>query len=384
MAIFTGLFAMVGRFAGRVLSSILGWTTVLLFGEVPNQKQQLLLAIVVGALAWVIALIGVVLPSVGTFLVAAVPVPHFVDKAWVRLAMLVAAIVLPLAVGAAAVAVEEAEQRPHGGALLPALLRGYPFSIALDLTVLVLAGVAVVRKARALSRRWETEHIPIVIKPGRYDEVLDQLRAVISRSGRAVSPRPAPRVLSGPPKLLARAAGKRMGSLVPDRMMILDGPDLEVLVYPSDLAMSGTKAAVTEARSAIAAELTHAPAYLAPSPAAKPIEDDLDRIDERLASGVPVEVVRRDLAALDDRLAHLSIDFEEWETLYRERLQLERDLLVRAIEDGNGKAALPRGDERERLQEALRSWGPLAWARAAAVAAMVAAMLAGRLTDRRS
>ena len=383
MAILAGLFAMAGRFAGRVLSSILGWTTVLLFGQVPKQKQQLLLLIVVASLGWIIAIVGIVLPSAGTFLLAAVPVPPFIDRTWVRIAMLVAAIALPLLIGATALAVEDEDHRPHGAAVVPALLRGYPFALALDLTVVVLAGVATERKLRALARRWDTGHVPIVIKPGRYDDILRQLEDVIRAAGRSVERRSAPRLLSLPPKLLAGVAGRRMGSLVPDRMMLLVGPELEVLVYPSDLSISGTRTAVAEARSAIAAELTHAPAYLAPSPVARPIEDDLDRIDERLASGVPAEALRRDLAALDDRLAHLSIDFEEWETLYRERLQLERDLLVRAIQDGRGKAALRSGVERGRAREALRPWGPVAWARAVAAAALIAVLFVGRAADRR-
>ena len=54
-------------------------------------------------------------------------------------------------------------------------------------------------------------------------------------------------------------AGRSLGALVPDRLMLLAGRDLEVLVYPSDVAISGTKAAMARARAAIASRLTEAP-----------------------------------------------------------------------------------------------------------------------------
>lgn len=95
MAILASVFALAGRFLGRVLTMALGWATILLFGRIPQSKQLLLSGVTLGSLAWVVALIGVLLPDVGTFLVAAVPVPSFIREEWVRLAMLGAALVIP-------------------------------------------------------------------------------------------------------------------------------------------------------------------------------------------------------------------------------------------------------------------------------------------------
>ena len=39
MAIFASIFALVGRFVGRVLTTTLGWASVLLFGRVPQDRQ---------------------------------------------------------------------------------------------------------------------------------------------------------------------------------------------------------------------------------------------------------------------------------------------------------------------------------------------------------
>ena len=75
MILITGIAGLIGRFAGRVLNSALGWATVLLFGKVAQSRQILLLLVTLGSLAWAAALAGVLVPRVGTFLLAAVPTP---------------------------------------------------------------------------------------------------------------------------------------------------------------------------------------------------------------------------------------------------------------------------------------------------------------------
>jgi hypothetical protein len=153
---------------------------------------------------------------------------------------------------------------------------------------------------------------------------------------------PAPAILSIPPRLLGAVAGPSLGGLVPDRLMLLRAAGLEILVYPSDLAISGTKTLVARSRAVIAAKLTESPAYMATTAEAERVEDDI----RALAGGVTAaaegrgEMPRLELQArldeLDRQLVGLSIDFDEWETLYRERLQVERNLLAIEVRGGRG------------------------------------------------
>ena len=80
MAILATLFAAIGRQAGRVLTTALGWASTLLFGRVPHQKQLVLSLMALGSLAWVVMLLGIILPNVGTFLLTALPLPGFIDQ----------------------------------------------------------------------------------------------------------------------------------------------------------------------------------------------------------------------------------------------------------------------------------------------------------------
>jgi hypothetical protein len=324
--------SMLGRFAGQILNTTLGWATLLLFGKVPQQKQIVLLLMVFGSLIWVALLAGIVFPNIGKLLVAAVPRPDFIPEDWVRMGMLVGAAFVPLVIGIAAAYVAEGSSRARGFGLVKAVLRGYPFALVLALILVLLAVIASVRKIRSMSRRWEDAHVPVVVKPGRYEETLHLLEQRLDAAGLDLTPRDAGPLLSGPPKLLDVIAGRALGALIPDHMQLLVGPNIEILVYPSDLAISGEKRIVARARAAIASELTEAPAYLTTSADAQKFEDELETLGSGAAQSQPVELIRH-LRGLDKKLAELAVPYEEWETLYRMRLQLERD--ARATLDGS-------------------------------------------------
>jgi hypothetical protein len=354
MALITGLFALVGRFAGRIVNSSLGWATILLFGKVSGRRQLVLSLIALGALAWIIVLLGILVPAIAVFLLAAVTLPSFVDPTWVRLAMLAAAVLIPVLIGIAAIVVTEPGRRPKGFGLVVGVLRGYPFTLLLAVTIALLAGVSIVRKLASMARRHEDAHVALIVKPGGYDEVLADLETVLDASGIDVTRVPAPAILSIPPRLLEAVAGPSLGELVPDRLMVLKAQGLEILVYPSDLAISGTKALVAKSRAVIAAKLTESPAYMTTTAEAERIEDDIRKLATGAGTGGGAAAGaglgagsagagasrRAELLAriedLDGKLVGLTIDFDEWETLYRERLQVERDLLAQEVAAAGG------------------------------------------------
>jgi hypothetical protein len=340
MALITGIFGVLGRFAGRFLNSTLGWATILLFGKVTGRKQVVLLLMTLGSIVWVVTVAATLIPPFGDFLVTALPIPSFVDPAWVRIGIIAAAIVIPIVIGIAALVMAEPERRPRGLRLATAVVRGYPFAALLAVTIILLGVVAVTRKLGSLARRREDVHVPVVVKPGRYDDVLTQLRDVLGSADLLVRQERAPAVLSTPPRLLAAVAGPMLGALVPERLMVLKSPDLDILVYPSDIAISGTKDFVARARAAIASRLTDAPAYMTTTEEAERLEDQLRDVAGRVesASGDPgaEDALRSRLDAIDQGLATITVDFEEWQTLYRERLQVERRILARRAEPARG------------------------------------------------
>jgi hypothetical protein len=317
MALIVALFAALGRVFGRVANLALGWATVLLFGRIPQSKQTLLSFVTLGSLAWVAALVGVLVPDAGTFLLAAIPRPEFIPEEWVRLAMLVVAIVLPILIGAASVGLLSPADRPTGAALVVQVLRGYPYAGVLAVTLAFLAAIAIARKVRSLLRRWEDAHVAALVKPGGYERVLVDLEAALDDAGLEVERTRAPRILAIPPRLLGAVGGPGVRALVPDELAKLKRSDLEILVYPSDIALMGAKRSVARGRAAIAARLMFTEAYLTAAKESQEIEQRLKEIARSDA------ISRGDFQEIDRRLGVLIVPFDEWETLYRLRLQVE-------------------------------------------------------------
>jgi hypothetical protein len=326
MAIIAPVLAFLGRFVGKLVQMVFGWATILLFGRVPQSKQLLLSGVALGSIAWVAVLVGVLVPDVGTILIAAVPAPDFVSDTWIRMAMFVAAVVLPLLVGVAGLFLLDPEDRPGGLGRAVQVLRGYPYAAVLALVLLWLIIIAPIRKVRSIIKRWEDAHIPVVVKPGGYERVGNDLEAALDGAGLPIERAKAPVVLEMPSKLLAAVGGGSVRRLVPDRLLVLKNRGLEVTIYPSDVAMTGTKDQVARARAAVATRITFTAAYLTASKESQQIEDMLAKVAE---ADPRAEVTWRAFDAVDTELARLVLPHEEWEVLYRLRLQVEQALRER-------------------------------------------------------
>lgn len=335
MAILAALFALGSRFAGKIVMTALGWASTLLFGRVPADRQPLLLGITFGSVIWLVLLGGVLFPALGTFLLVLIPPQGFIPEWAIRLAMLIGALIVPAFVGVLVLFLRPAAERTPR-AVAESVARGYPLTVLLAVLLVFLAGLAIWRKVSSVARGWTDAHVPIVVSAGAYEQVAQDLDAAVTAVGLEVEPRPAPATMSTPAHWLARVAGRGAGALVPDRMVQLRGEDLDILIYPMDLLISGKPRPVARARAAMASRLTTSAAHLTISAEGQAIEDrlaglihsptgetgDRPRFDERAETS---------LASIDEQLATIDIPYEEWEVLYRQRLQVERDLRAGAM-----------------------------------------------------
>jgi hypothetical protein len=343
VAILATLFALGSRFAGKIVTTALGWASTLLFGRVPASRQYLLLGITFGSVIWMALLVGVVVPDVGAFLLLLVPPQEILSEDLIRLGMLVAAVVAPAVIGGLTLLLS-APGEQHGRRVLEAVLRGYPLTVLLAVLLVFLAGLAAFRKVRSVSRGWTDAHVPLVVKPGAYEHVADDLDRAVTAAGIAVVPTTAPAAMSKPARWLAAVAGGST-SLVPERMIQLDGKDLDILIYPMDLLISGKPGLVARARAAMASRLTTSAAHLTVTAEAQAVEDRLSTL-AKPPDAAPDARPRFDaaaaseLAAIDEVLASIEIPYDEWEVLYRQRLQVERDLRAGAMA---GEAVLGAG-----------------------------------------
>ncbi|MEO8229833.1 MAG: hypothetical protein ABI628_08740 [Chloroflexota bacterium] len=73
MAFLAALVAFGSKYAGKVLTTALGWASTMLFGRVPASRQIALAGITFGSVIWMVLLAGVALPDLGTFLLLIIP-----------------------------------------------------------------------------------------------------------------------------------------------------------------------------------------------------------------------------------------------------------------------------------------------------------------------
>ena len=332
------LLAFATRQVSRLVQLAFGWATLVLFGQVSKDKQLFLSFMALLALVWPIAALGVLLPSVGSFLLGLVTVPEWLNV-WVRWGMLALAVLAPLGVGF--LAIKMRDEQPKGLAFLRALFAGYPNALALAVVLLWLMIVTPVMKVLAVPRRHESGHIPIAVKPGGYDTVVDDLRAALERAGIVVRHTFAPWPLTLPGRILALVGGAGVKALVPQHLSELRGSDFVMTVHPMDLSLSGKRQALAHGRAALVRELTFTQAYQTWTKEAHEIEDAL------MASAEG----RADLGVIGARLDKLDIPFEEWEILYRMLLQVRlRRARVVGGDDVRGRA---QPGIRERIEAAV-------------------------------
>jgi hypothetical protein len=316
MFLITGTITLFSRLIGGVASSTVGWATLLLFGRVPQSKQRLLNLMAFASVLWLLCLIAIISPAFEKLIVTSVPHPGFVAVTWFGFAVLLGAIFLPAFVGAATVILSN-DRKPLAAA--GHLLRGYPLTVVLLGTILFLAAWSVVRSIRSAQRGWQSLHIPMMVKPDRYEAVVEDIGAALADAGLGLERTTAPPWFVVPPKVLALVGGLSSAGLVPDELVAFKSDDLRVLVYLSDVALIGKTDQVARARSAIVGRLTFTDAYLTATKEAEQVEDALRRLAERNATSAA------DFADVDHKLESLDVDFGDWLTLYRLRLQVEHE-----------------------------------------------------------
>jgi len=317
MATLAGLFGIIGRFAGKLLTTTLGWASIMLFGRIPQDRQVWLAVLTFGSLAWLAAAVGVLIPDVGAMLLGAIPRPDWVPEDLVRLVMLGVALILPAILGGVTLLLFDPEDRPKGTHLVTQVLRGYPLVPALAATLVILAAAGTIRKIGSLVHKRQDAHVPIVVRPGRYDALVDTLEQTL-RDGELVSARRAgPSLLTVPAKILGQIAGRGIASLVPDRLVELYGPTVALAVYPSDLAITGAADAVARTRALVTRDVPSKDAWFTTTKEAQKIEDRLAALEDSDPA-----TRERELPDLDRDLLNLTIDQDTFEVLYRRRLQL--------------------------------------------------------------
>ena len=106
---------------------------------------------------------------------------------------------------------------------------------------------------------------------------------------------------------------------------MLASNEIEVVLHPSDLIITGREKRAAHARAILAERLVFTPAYLTWDKEANEIEDRLKALWNARRSG-STETLQAQVRAVEHDLRKLEVPYEEWEVLFRELLLLQRAL----------------------------------------------------------
>ncbi|MGE5414968.1 MAG: hypothetical protein ACM3NW_12385, partial [Syntrophomonadaceae bacterium] len=296
------------------LRAIFGWATLALFGEVPEDEKTLLTATVGAAALWPFLVTGTVFPRQAALFLTVVPVPKGTPEEVVRIVWIVLTVAVPLGVGWAL-----SRRRAAAIPRWKSVFMGFPAALGIGLAFLVACVAVPARKLAALARGRKDEHVPLAIEPEDYSKTVARLRQALDRAGIRLSPREPPwatRVLG---RILHAFAGGVLGTYLPKRLQFLWSPQVELTFYPNGVRVSGTEGHTSRAHALLAESATSSPALQCMSADGQKAEKRLKALWARREEGGSLDAAIQREAR---RLAAASLDYDDWQILYRELLQV--------------------------------------------------------------
>ncbi len=305
-------------------SFALGWATALYFGQVPGRQGRILAVVSLLAIAWLVVLVGFGIPiMVGALLDAAGVIGRNFDVRPIHYLGLVAAILATPPAVAASVVFGGFHERRDVATWVRLVPVSYPATFMLGLSVLQM----VLFTPILLFQRWRQKRklvqVPLVMRENTDDDdLLEAVKTALKAAGiddyhvtEATGPK------SWPMRTVAFPARHLLGAVVRgEPIRIVDG-NIEVLAYATNIAINGPKERAYEVRAAVEREVAFCNAYLTWNDEAQQLEDELMTVDG--AANGDLDRLRRRLDRIQGRIDRASLNSEEWNVLYRLRLQVQ-------------------------------------------------------------
>jgi hypothetical protein len=316
-------------------SFALGWATAIYFGQVPGRQGRVLSVVSLVAAGWVILVVGFAIPIFGGAALESLGIieENFEVHGLTYLGLVAAVVLTPPVVAATTVYAEFHDDRSVG-TWLRMVPVSYPATAMLGASVLQMVAITPI----LLFQRWRQKRkllqVPLVMRDhADEDDLLNAVRGALAAIGlddvkvaEATGPK------SWPLRTVGFASRHLLGAVVSGEPMRLRTNELEILAYATNVSIQGPKKEAYRVRAAMERELAFRNAYLTWNEESQGFEDDLLRIHQS-ADG-DISGVRAELDEVQARIDVASLNLEEWNVLYRLRLQLEQDVARRGSEKG--------------------------------------------------
>ncbi len=355
MLIFEAIFTLLRRSLGSVLKAMFGWATLALFGEVREKESKFLTVVVAAAAVWPLLLVGTVFPRQAALVLAVLPVPEGAPEEILRGVWIALTLLIPLGVGwALSRRNAAAEKRPWW----KSLLLGFPTTLGIGLGFLFVCVAVPARKVSALASGRKEEHVAMAIAPEDYTKTVAGLRDALRRGGILLERREPPWSTRALGKLLHVFAGAILKAYQPEKLEYMCADEIEMTFYPNGVRLYGSEAMTARAHALLAESATDTPAMLCMTPEGQEIEHRIKALWKRRRD--PNARLDADVQATAREMTETTLGFQEWETLYRQLLQVlvasrGASRLLQTALAGQGADRRSRRTQPRRLRRAARS-----------------------------
>jgi hypothetical protein len=295
--------------------------------------------------AWPVLLLGLAFPRLAALLLAFVPIPHWIPSWTLRVVWAGLVLIVPLALGLALGA-----KAPPGTTAEPfvkRMARGFPITLGLTAAFLIMFISVPVMRLAALIRKERSASIPATTTARAYHGLAEIAVGVLNRAGFDLHPAKPGWWVLAPTRILGWFGGDAFAAFVPAKMEHFESSSLAVSFYPSGVLLRGKPQKTTWAHGLVTEALLQTDALQSADPKAQEIEKRIRRLGRafQTISNRGTDGASQSVDEIVWELGRLNVEFDDWQVLYRQALQLgrtlhgERQLLEQKARRGEAPAA---------------------------------------------
>ncbi len=319
----------------KMLSKLFGLATMTFFGRMPSRDDDKMALVALLALTWLTAVAAAVYPDLAEMLPG---MPE--DDSTRRLIALAVVVLLPVVNG---VIISRIHNRPGGLTdTLVQLAAGYLHTAIIGGVVVGAVLVVPMVKAAYILRRFETQHLLVMIPEGSYDDAYEHIIDLLEQHDAAPERAKANPLVRLMFRALTFVVARIFRRRVATGMRVIrgelgDAGWYEITVHATDITILGRDTETSMLLPMLADELDERVLYFTWDEDSQAVEDRMRDCRQRLEDGD--EVDPSEVAELADEVRGLGLDKEEWDALRRNLYRLERDVYRERADRGQERTS---------------------------------------------
>ncbi|WP_026690775.1 hypothetical protein [Alteribacter aurantiacus] len=304
----------------KLLSKVFSMATLTFFGRIPSKDNSKVSLMGLLSLYWLYVFLSVLFPDLAELFIPFLPD----DDQIIRITSVAIFILLPLVVGYIST---KMENRSEDKMFVKQVLMGYPYAFTLGLLSTLLVIVIPIIKLPNLLKMHEQSQFAIMIRKGKYDDVLEEIETILNDHDISVEVQSPNRfiwtcfvtlsyVLE---RIFNRKISKRMKYMIVE----VEGEKVEITLHATDISMVGPRKQVYFIKHLLSEELEPIHLYFSWDDTIQEMEEEIRELREMFEQGEDVDL--ESIHAISKRLRKTPLTNEDWNAVRRQLYKLERD-----------------------------------------------------------